>query len=394
LIGYLRLFSIKMKTQKQLIIGKKEKQKLSKLQQAFNRLVKKLEKLRTAKENLAKNLSEKLDYYGKHIHPLEEKVAELHKRSAKTFYRLYLQEKLSQSDKEVLLDIIDSQLTQFNKFSREEFDDELKEIYELLTDENFDEAEEERFQAMKDDMKETFGQFGINIDLDGFTSDLSDEEMARKMREFLGDVQSQAEAKAAEEPQRKKTKKQIEKEEREKQVEEAKSKNIASIYKQLARVFHPDLEQDADKKLEKESLMKQLTAAYEKGDLHTLLRLELEWLHKEESDLEKLSDDKLKIYNQALKEQVEDLEIEIQLSLQHPRYSPLEKYTDFFSGIERVNLKREKEKLEFSLEYIEADLAVLESDKPQKKLKEIIKETRKQLKNQNLFNINLDDFFA
>lgn len=384
-----------MKTEKQLIIGKKEKQKLSKLQQTFNRLVKKLEKLRSAKENLAKILSEKLDYYGKNIHPLEEKAAELHKKSAKLFYRLYKEQKgLSNTDQEILLDIIDSQLTQFNTFSREEFDDELKEIYEFLTDENFDEAEEERFQAMKDDMKATFGEFGIDVDLDDFTSDLSEEEMMRKMMEMMGEAQSQAEAKFNAEPQRKKSKKQIEKEEREKQIEEAKNKDIATIYKQLARIFHPDLERDPQRKLEKEDVMKQLTIAYEKGDLHTLLRLELEWLHKEESNLEKLSDDKLKIYNQALKEQVEELEMEMEMSIEHPRYFPLKKYTTLFNRIENVNLKREKEKLENTIEYMTKDLAELEGDKPAKKLKEIIKITKQQMKRKTIFDFDLSDLFG
>lgn len=383
-----------MKTQKQLIIGKKEKQKLSKLQQAFNRLVKKLETLRQAKENLAKLLSEKLDYYGKHIHPLEEKIAELHKQSAKAFYRLYHQEeKLSNSEREILIDIIDSQMAQFMKFSREEPDAELKEIYEFIAEEDYDESVESDFQAMKADMKETFEGLGIDLDLEEFTSDLSEDELMRKMFEMLNDAKEQAEAKANEAPKRKKSKKQIESEKREKEIEEAKNKDISKIYKQLAKIFHPDLEQDAERKLEKENMMKQLTAAYEKGDLHTLLRLELEWLHKEEDNLEKLSDAKLKIYNQALKDQVEELELEIDLSTEHPRYHSLKKYVKRFSGLENVNLKREKQILEHTLKYMVEDLAILDGDKPLKKLKMIIRETKQDLKNQQMFNFNLEGLF-
>ncbi len=382
-----------MTAKKQLIIGKKEKSKLSKLQQTFNRLIKKLEKMRSDKEKLAKILSEKLDYYGKHIHLLEEKIADLHKRSTKIFYRLFHQEeKLTKSEEEILVAVMDTQLAQFMKFSREGFDDELKEIYEFIAEEDYDESVESDFQAMKDDMKQTFEGLGLEVDLDGFTSEMSEEEMMRKMMEMLGDVQEQAEAKAAEEPKRKKSKKQIENEAREKEIEDAKNKNIASIYKQLARVFHPDLEQDPARKLEKEDIMKQLTSAYEQGDLHTLLRLELEWLHKEEDNLEKLSDDKLKIYNQALKEQIEDLEIEIELSAQHPRYHPLQKYVNVF-GLENIDLKHEKLNLEYEINYMTADLEVLEGDKPLKKLKEIIKETKRNLKNEQKFSFNFEDLF-
>ena len=259
-----------MKAQKELIIGKKAKKTLNKQQQTFNRLVKKLEKLRLDKENTIKLLSEKLDYYGKHIHPLEENIAELHRQSVKTFYKLHQQQKsLTKSEKEILLEIIASQLSQFNKFSREDLDDELKEIFEFIEGESYDEAAEADFNAMKDDMSETFKNMGIEVDLDDFTADMSEEEMMRKMAEMLGNVKEQAEAKFAEEPKRKKSKKQIEKQAREKEIEEAKNKDISKLYKQLARVFHPDLEQDLKRKLEKEDLMKQLTTAYEKGDLHT-----------------------------------------------------------------------------------------------------------------------------
>jgi hypothetical protein len=215
-----------MKTQKQLIIGKKEKQKLSKLQQNFNRLIKKLEKLRSNKEKLSKNLGEKLDYYGKYIHSLEEKIAGLHKRAAKIFYRLFHQEeKLTKSEEEILVELIDTQMAQFMKFSRDELDDELKEIYEFIAEEDYDESVESDFQAMKDDMKQTFQGLGLDVDLDEFTSDLSEEEMMRKMMEMLRNVQEQAEAKAA---NQKKTKKQIEKEAREKQIEEATFLNFTN----------------------------------------------------------------------------------------------------------------------------------------------------------------------
>lgn len=378
-----------MTLKKQLVIGKKEKQKLNKFQQTFNRLVKKLEKLRQAKEKFTKVLSEKLDYYSKNIYPLEEEIAKLHKQSVKTFYRFYHEKLLTTSDKEILIELMDSQLAQFMKFSREGLDDELKKIYEFLAEEDYDESVESDFQAMKEDMSNTFNDLGIDIDLDDFTSDMSEEEMIRKMLEMAQNAQEQTEAKKA---SRKKTKKQLEKEDREKQIEEAKNKDISAIYKQLAKIFHPDLERDAERKAEKENMMKQLTQAYEKGDLHTLLRLELEWLKKEEDNLEKLSDEKLKIYNQALKEQVEELEMEIHFATEHPRYQPLQKYVKFF-GLESINLKHEKTQLEHNIKYMKEDLAILEGDKPLKKLKEIIKETRKDLKSKQMFNFNLEDLF-
>ena len=381
-----------MKQKTDLIIGKKTKQKLNPKQRTFNRLIKKLENLRVEKDKTTAELNEKLNYYGKHISPLELEIAALHKESAKIFHKFYREKKsFSKSDEDILIEMMATQLNEFSKFGSEEPDDELKEIFELIEGENFDEAAESDFQAMKEDMSETFKEMGFDIDLDDFNSDLSEEEMMRKMFEMLGDAKEQAEAKAAE-PKRKKTKKQIEKEEREKQIEEAKNKSIAGVYKSLAKVFHPDLERDEERRLEKEVLMKQLTAAYKNNDLHTLLRLELEWLQKEESDLDKLSDEKLEIYNRALKEQTEELEAEIYITVQHPRYFPLQKYARFF-GIEGVNLKQEKKNLEAKIKWMTADIEELKGKSSLKKLKEIIRIAKKQLKKQDIFTISLDDLF-
>src|ERR1019366_7589077 len=50
--------------------------------------------------------------------------------------------------------------------------------------------------------------------------------------------------------------------ERMRQAEQIRNKSIASVYKQLAKVLHPDLEPDAGRKQAKGTLMQELTAAY------------------------------------------------------------------------------------------------------------------------------------
>jgi hypothetical protein len=69
--------------------------------------------------------------------------------------------------------------------------------------------------------------------------------------------------------------------------------------------------------------MKELTAAHEAGDLHTILRLELRWLQNNEGDISKLSDEKLEAYTVALIEQSEDIQDEIYALTQKPRFAPL-----------------------------------------------------------------------
>jgi hypothetical protein len=124
----------------------------------------------------------------------------------------------------------------------------------------------------------------------------------------------------------KKTKKQQAREEAIKAEEELKNKSIRGIYIALAKILHPDTEPDTAKKSDKEELMKKATVAYEQKDLLTLLRLEMEWVHKTSEHLEKLTDDKLKIYIMTLRQQAAELESEKAGLCYHPRYSQISAY--------------------------------------------------------------------
>jgi len=108
--------------------------------------------------------------------------------------------------------------------------------------------------------------------------------------------------------------------------EEARKRTVVSIYKQLAKVLHPDLEQDPAMRERKHTLMQELTKAYREGDLHTLLRLELAWLKREEGDLERLGDEQVGIYCELLEEQVEELQAEIREVPYAPRFSAVARF--------------------------------------------------------------------
>jgi hypothetical protein len=139
-------------------------------------------------------------------------------------------------------------------------------------------------------------------------------------------VQAEHERREQQTAGRKKTKRQLAMEARAEEMEKARNRSFSAIYKQLARSFHPDLEQDETLKKEKEELMKQLTSAYEAKDLHTLLKLEAQWLSSNSANIQSLTEEKLSIYNAVLKEQVAELEVEYHRTFGHPRFEPLMQY--------------------------------------------------------------------
>lgn len=107
---------------------------------------------------------------------------------------------------------------------------------------------------------------------------------------------------------------------------EKMTQSIRSIYISLVKKLHPDREPDETEKARKTEIVKQLTEAYEKKDLISLLLLQSE--HQLNKDKE-LKD--LKAYNQILEEQVASLEEE---------YSALYAYLGNESFVTEKSLKK------------------------------------------------------
>lgn len=125
-----------------------------------------------------------------------------------------------------------------------------------------------------------------------------------------------------------KTRKQIENEALAIKIKEAKSKSINTIYRQLAKILHPDLEQDEVLKSEKAKVMQDVTQAYQEKNLPALLRLELTWINKEKL-LDIHTDDNLLAYHELLKEQIERLEAEKNDLTQSPIHALAKVYTRY-----------------------------------------------------------------
>ena len=86
---------------------------------------------------------------------------------------------------------------------------------------------------------------------------------------------------------------------------------IRTIYRQLASSLHPDREPDEQERVRKTGLMSEVNAAYEKNDLTTLLRLQMQMAQINATNkpgTARMADDKLIAMSVLLKEQVAALE--------------------------------------------------------------------------------------
>jgi hypothetical protein len=92
-------------------------------------------------------------------------------------------------------------------------------------------------------------------------------------------------------------------------LREADAKSaIRTVFRQLASALHPDREPDEQERLRKTGLMSEVNAAYEKNDLSTLLRLQMQVTQVNPQNKARMADDQLIAMSLLLKEQVAALE--------------------------------------------------------------------------------------
>jgi hypothetical protein len=369
-------------TPQSLIITKAGKQKLSKNQEAFNKLTQKIEKLQKeiTKKQLQFDLALKI--YGAELYPAQLKILENRRMVIIILWDVYITNKLSKTAQRHLKNIVQYHLQEYFTTSDIEPDEVLQNIFSAVEGISYDKMMEDEKAKEITLLQEMLAK--MNVDIKGV--DINDEAaMAQKIAEAkknMEDLQArQQERQQQWQQKKKKTAKQAENERMQQAINEMKQKNISTIYKQLAKLFHPDLEQDIEKKVEKEILMKELTAAYEAKNLHALLMLELKWIHKENAHLETLTDEKLAIYLEILKEQARDLEREKICIFQQPQYYAL--VNQFGYTVQRYPVeivRKHINKATAIAKEFEMDITDLKSDTALRHIKEMIKQWKQNQK--------------
>ena len=352
---------------------------LTKAQQTFNRLVESIQALRLKIERETRRLDDALAYYGEHLHPRLRRQTELRKGLVRALAAFLDDKRLkAKSALSTLRQVIANQLQGILFEEGSLSDADLRALFERVHGRGFEEVEREEMEEARQQIESVFSDLGIEIDLSDIKPGMREETLAAKAAEMADRFRQSAEEKWQSSSRPRKTQRQMEKEERQRQAEDLRKKTVATIYKQLARVLHPDLELDAARRGQKEVLMQELTVAYRNNDMHTLLRLEMEWIQREEGDIERLTDEKLAIYNQTLKEQVQNLERELHDLPYHPRYQPIAVPDGPFGATIRTNGPAEARALDEVNASMEASIHDLQSKDGVETLKAIIGSYREE----------------
>ena len=357
--------------EKGLCIVSQGEKPLSKNQQLFNTLTKRIESLEKDIVKEDARLTQLLQIHSKEIIPLQEKVGNARIQLAMTLEKAAEVNKFSkkQSDKirQTIIGLCDEAFVDIEPTPEQEaFYDNWSDVpYRVEIDESNNETKDMFADFMSH-------MFGMEVDMSDF--DESPEGFAR----FEQKMNEQFEQSQPHQQKQKKTKKQQALEEAKKEAEEIKNKSIRSVYLALAKVLHPDTEMDPGLKIEKEEILKRVTVAYDQKDLVTLLKLEMEWVHKTSEHLEKLTEDKLKVYIAALKQQAAELEREKYSLRYHPRYSPIIDYVPFSGKYAFSHIKKETVELKIIFDTLHKFIRTFEKPNAKNEITAFINEFSKK----------------
>jgi hypothetical protein len=362
-----------------LRIVKQNAAPLSKDQRNFNRLLEEVELWREKLAARAAFLDECLAFYAGTLHPLNQTFINCHKevvRSLAPAWRGQIKPALGKNQMKTLGDALLSLLRIIKTEEEGLHDDDLIQLRKALVAAGVKDSEAAEFEHFRIEMEELCEKEGLDVDFSNFTSDAPPEQIAAILAELSAKAkqlyQEEENQRQTAQPEDWKTRKELAREQQEQRLEEARSRSIGTIYRQLARILHPDLEMDPQRKVEKEALMKQLTVAYKQGDIYSLLKLELEWIRGEEGDTSRLSEKKLAIYNEVLEEQCRTLEREYRNLHMQPRYCALKRYCSPYEGFS-FDRENEKTAAQEKLQRIETTVARLHGPHFRDELRAILK---------------------
>lgn len=279
---------------------------LSKGQKTFNRQIQQIEKLRrrlTAWDAATISYQQK---YTQELLPLLTIAIELQVRLVHSLDCAAAQKGLTRTERRTLGELIASLA---GSLLGERDDAELKAIYNQHSASDYDSEEAAQLQDMKDMLEDVFGfDLGDDVKLDS-----PDDIMQRVQAQFeqqQADCAAEQQAREKRRADRKKSARQLEKEERAEADARQINQSIREIYRKLASALHPDREPDPQERVRKTALMQRINQAYDKQNLLQLLELQLELEHIDRNAIGRIDEERLRHYNAILKRQIAELEHE------------------------------------------------------------------------------------
>ncbi|URX63355.1 J domain-containing protein [Luteibacter anthropi] len=278
----------------------------SKGQQAFNRLIEKIEKRRATLADWEAFGADFRRKFNDELLPLRGSFNTLRIQMVKRLDQAHGTKGLTNAERQIVEELITHVAGDLLAVVD---DPAIKEIFQRY---NAASAEEEAaaIKMMRDALQDV-----LRVDIPDDVNFASIDDMRLHFKEQLGQdgerERARHEAKAAHHAKRKQSPKQAAAEERARAEEAEVHLSIREVYRKLASLLHPDREPDPVERERKAVLMQRVNHAYANKSLLDLLELQLELEHIDRSVLESVSEERLNRWNKILKEQLRGLDQEL-----------------------------------------------------------------------------------
>ena len=368
---------------KQIIpIIDKRKKELSKLESLFNYRIKRVKRLKDTMKIATKQIHSFHQESSAVLIPINQKIVEkqvvlvkalvaiLDEKVMKVIKGKEQREKLEELVLYFLEDLI---------FEKEQ--EGLEELYKRFAKQTIEETEKEAEREGKEKLIHMMDMMGMGLskeEKEKLMQEEEDEDFIGTLHERLSE-ENMENAKSSffekfgyREPR--KSQKQLDREEEKNKELENISKTVKQVYKELMKELHPDKESDDIKRLEKTSLVQEITEAYRNDDLFTLLSIQLAQL--DEVDNTNLSEDRVNYFNTMLLKQAQDLEQQkrqMGMSANLPPILVNILGKKEFNHLSKRMLKESKEEIESNLKNIEDQIKRMKA-KDKKYIKTFIDE--------------------
>jgi hypothetical protein len=351
----------KSKAATDLVRGRTAGRSLTRAQESFRTLLARVESLRACIDAEEKELDATLSFYAEEVVPRLAKQTALQKELVRALApylnKSFFPRKQERVEfRELARDLLD----EIANSERGLIDNDLREIYNAVHGVGYAQQERKTIATVKAALARTLAEAGLEVDFSELESAISEADFMLRAEALIARArrikEARAEAAHCAEHGHHATE-----DENLRAEEEFRKLSIANIYKQLARVLHPDFERDSERQKDKVQLMQELTAAYRQNDLHTLLRLEMQWIENEGGDIDRLTEEKLGVYNEVLSGQVRGLENRLRGLMFHGRYRPIVAFNDGPTRV--INGPDKAQALDGNITAIQSCIAQMETAK-------------------------------
>jgi hypothetical protein len=275
---------------------------LSKEERAFNRALARVQTLSRTLDEEKVRLNRLLVFHAAEIAPRREQVVTRRTGLVRSLVPFLDDRRVTKGQRRVLTTILAEQLDEVLPHV-EKLDADLQALFERIHEVSYADAVQSEVEDARAEMAAVFDALGLDVDVPELRADMTPEDVAAVAARLAEDLNRAGEQQSKAAEGHRATKQQLKEAERMRLYEEQRKDSLGAVYRRLVKQMHPDLEPDPRERETKSRVMQDITAAYGRNDLRTLLQLELEWLGAAGADAARLSDDKLRAYTAVLKEQ-------------------------------------------------------------------------------------------